>query len=113
MTAVAVLALAPTGASAGPRQFSIIEDDAVFLGLTQRSPDAALAEAKGLGADAVRVVLSWRRAAPASASRFAPPGFDASNPNAGYDWGASDAAVSRARHNGLKVVLDISPSIPY
>lgn len=116
VTALALLALAmaPAQGSANTRQFSIIEDDAVFLGLSQRNPDAAMAQAKGLGADAVRVVLSWRRAAPNSASRFAPPGFDASDPNyPGYDWRSSDTAVALARRHGLKVVLDISPSIPY
>ncbi len=107
------LALAAGAAQASTRQFSIIEDDAVFLGLTGRSPDAALAESKGLGADAVRVVVSWRRAAPYSANRTLPAGIDASDPRAGYDWSGPDAAVSRARAHGLKVILDLSPSIPY
>ena len=53
-TAMAVLALAPAAASAGSRQFSIIEDDAVFLGLTPRSGKVALRESRQLGADAVR-----------------------------------------------------------
>ena len=53
---------APAPAVASSTQMSVFEDGAVFLGLTVRDPDAALREAKALGADAVRVYISWRRA---------------------------------------------------
>ena len=113
-TAMAVLALAPAAASAGSRQFSIIEDDAVFLGLTPRSGKVALRESRQLGADAVRVVLSWRRASPGSAQRTIPAGFDPANHRSrGYDWKRYDDLVNGARRQGLKVILDPSPSIPY
>jgi hypothetical protein len=112
--ALGAIAVVPAGAGASPRQTSIIEDDAVFLGLTARDPGEALGEARGLGADAVRVVLSWRRAAPISVSRIPPVGFDASNPDSqGYNWGPYDTLMARAREHGLKVILDISPAIPY
>jgi Cellulase (glycosyl hydrolase family 5) len=114
IVALAVLALLPATAGANSRQFSIFEDDAVFLGLTDRNTDTALGDAKGLGADAVRVVISWRRASPASTERTVPPGFDPSNPaSPGYNWAPYDVIVSRARRHGLKVILDLSPSIPY
>jgi hypothetical protein len=104
----------PAGASADSRQFSIIEDDAVFLGLTPRDPDAALAESKALGADAVRVVLSWRRVSPNYAQPDKPTGFDVADPDSdGYDWSGYDRLVGSARRHGLKVILDLSPQLPY
>jgi hypothetical protein len=112
--ALAGLAAAPAGAGADSKQFSIIEDDAVFLGLTDRNPDAALAESKSLGADAVRVVLSWRRVSPNYAQPDKPPGFDVANPNsAGYNWSGYDRLVASARAHGLRVILDLSPQLPY
>jgi hypothetical protein len=111
---LAGLAAIPAGAEASSKQFSIIEDDAVFLGLTDRDPDTALAQSKSLGADAVRVVLSWRRVSPNYAQPDKPPGFDVANPNStGYDWSSYDRLVNSARAHGLKVILDLSPQLPY
>lgn len=111
---VVALALAPAGAGASTRQFSIIEDDAVFLGLTPVDPVLALRTARLLGGDAVRVVVSWRRASPGSAQRTIPAGFDPANHrSAGYDWNRYDKVVAGARRQGLKVILDLAPSIPY
>jgi hypothetical protein len=108
------LAAAPAGAGASSKQFSIIEDDAVFLGLTGRNADSALAESKSLGADAVRVVLSWRRVSPNYAQPDKPEGFDVANPDSeGYDWSGYDRLVADARSHGLKVILDLSPQLPY
>ena len=55
---------------------TVIEDSAVFLGLTDRNPDTALREARALGADAVRMYVSWRRASPSPAQYSVPAGFD-------------------------------------
>ena len=49
----------------------------MFLGLTERNPDAALREARALGADAVRMYVSWRRAvAEPGPVRACRPDFD-------------------------------------
>ena len=56
--------LLPSGALGSQRQFSIMQDDANFLGLTDRDPEAALAEAKYLGVDMVRAFVTWSFAAP-------------------------------------------------
>jgi hypothetical protein len=109
-----LLALAlPGAASASPRQFSIMQDDGVFLGLSEQDPVAALAEAKALGADMVRTFVVWRRVAPAPTADAPPADVDMGDPNApGYDWGTYDRFVDRARALGLKVFLTLSPGIP-
>ncbi len=112
--AVALVSMLPSPASASSKQLSVVEDDAVFPGLTNRDPDAALARAKALGADAVRVVVLWRGASPADQSRTIPPGFDPANANSpGYKWAQYDTLIDRARHHGLKVILNLAPGIPY
>jgi len=112
--AVAALAVAPAGAGASTRQFSIIEDDAVFLGLGPFDARQGLRTARSLGGDAVRVVVSWRRVSPANTQRTIPAGFDPANHRSpGYDWKRYDDVVAAARSEGLKVILDLSPSIPY
>ena len=111
---VLVLALALPGvAQASSRQLSILQDDAVLLGLTGHDPDAAMAEAKALGADMVRTFVVWRRVSPAPTAKTPPEGFDLGDPNApGYDWSIYDRFVERARRHGLKVFLTLSPGIP-
>jgi hypothetical protein len=112
--ALVALALLPSAAAASPSQMSIIQDDATFVYGSGRDPDVAVAEAKLLGADAIRVFVSWHSVAPAQDSRRRPAGFDAGDPDAsGYQWGMYDALVERARRNGLKLVFALSPSIPY
>jgi hypothetical protein len=118
ITMAALLALlAPAAAHASTRQMSIIQDDAVFLGLTPKVQEFSLAESKGLGADAVHIVMSWRRASPGALQREIPAGFNPSNPRSqgggGYNWAPYDFAIASAKRQGLKVILDLSPSIPY
>ena len=111
---VALALLLPSPAAASSTQMSIIQDDATFVYGSGRDPDAAVAEAKLLGADAIRVFISWHSVAPGQDSRRRPAGFDADDPNSdGYRWGMYDALVDRVRRNGLKLVVALSPSIPY
>ena len=112
--ALAALVLLPSVAAASPGQMSIIQDDATFVHGSGRDPDAAVAEAKRLGADAIRVFVSWHSVAPGQASRRRPAGFDAGDPDSrGYQWGMYDALVDRARRHGIRLMLALSPSIPY
>ena len=110
-----LLALAvPGSASASSRQLTILQDDGVFLGHTRHDPNAAMAEAKSLGVDMVRVFLSWYEVSPARTSRRRPEGFDVGDPDSpGYNWSLYDAFVDRARANGIKVLLTLSPAIPF
>ena len=110
--ALACLSL-PAAAGASPRQLSILQDDAVLLGLTHHDPDGAMAETKALGVDMVRAFVSWRRVSPRPEERSVPEGFNVGDPQSGgYDWRIYDGFVERARRHGLRVFLTLSPAIP-
>jgi len=115
IAAVALLVAVPVGAEASSKQISIFEDSSVFFGQhPDKDLDAALAQAKALGADAVRASMTWSRTSPAGKKRVKPAGFDVANPNSpGYDWSLYDRFVDRARKHGLKVFLSLSGEIPY
>ena len=73
-------------AAASPRPLTIMQDDAVFLGLSRHDPEQAMADARALGVDLVRVFVTWGRVAPQPTSRERPASFDAANPGSpGYD----------------------------
>jgi len=113
LTLAGALAL-PSPASASSTQISIFEDSAVFLGLTERDPDAALGEARALGADAIRMYVSWRRASFSPAQYTVPRTFDPADAyDPLYNWGPYDQLVRRARAHGLKVIVSIGPAMPY
>jgi len=109
-----LLALAlPAAAGASSGQISTMQDDGVFLGNTDKDPVAALAEAKALGVDMVRMLVVWRRVSPTPTSDTPPANFDAGDPDApGYNWAIYDRFVNRARAAGLKVYLTLGPDIP-
>ncbi len=114
LTLLAALLLLPSAASASSTQMSIIQDDATFVHGSGRDIEAAVAEAKLIGADAIRVFISWHSVAPTPDSRHQPAGFDAGDPDSpGYQWGMYDALVDRARRNGLKLLMVLSPAIPF
>lgn len=114
---LALLALAvalPASAGAASRQFSIIQDDGAFLGKDGRDPERAMAEAKLLGVDVVRVFVNWYAVSPGAKSRKRPEGFDVGDPSSpGYDWSAYDGLVDRARRYGIKLLMTLAPAIPY
>ncbi len=113
LAALAACLLLPAAASAAPNQISIIQDDATFV-YGKHDPDAAVAEAKLLGADAIRVFLSWHAVSPGQDSRTRPAGFDPGDADdPGYRWQLFDALVERAKRNGLKLYIVLSPAIPY
>jgi hypothetical protein len=117
LLALAVLAALclPGAASASSTQITLIQDDGVFLGHTaNRDPEAAVAEAKALGVDMIRVFVSWHSVSPNQNVRTRPAGFDVGDPDsAGYQWGMYDALVDRARRHGIKLMLTLSPSMPW
>ena len=113
--ALIALAAAPAAASAGAKQFSIFEDDAVLLGLTDKDPDKAMAEVKYLGADVVRAFVVWSRVSPQKKSRTVPGRLRPRRPQRRpATTGPSTTASWRcARKHGLKVMLTLSGEIPY
>ena len=107
--ALAVGALAHTAQAAGPEVG--VSDDRILLTGGAKA-DQMVAEWKREGVDVVRIFALWRRYAPGANSRKMPAGFDASNPNSGYDWFALDQAVQRVHAAGMKIMLTISGPAP-
>ena len=115
VAALAAFALVPAGASAGSKQFSIFEDDAVLLGLTDKDPDKAMAEVKYLGGDVVRVFVVWSTRLAGEDEPHGPRRASTrrTTNSPGYDWSLYDEFVQRAQRNGLKVMLTLSGEIPF
>ena len=112
--ALVLMAVGCAPAAASSRQLTIMQDDAVFLGLSSHDPERAMADARSLGVDVVRVFVQWSRVAPQPTSRERPAGFDPANPDSpGYDWSSYDALVERARRHGLKLYFSLAPPLPY
>ena len=109
-----LLAVICAPAAASPRQLTIMQDDAVFLGFSPHDPDKAMADARALGVDVVRVFVTWSQVSPQPAARERPAGFDVANPDSpGYDWSRYDALVHRARRYGMKLYFTLAPPLPY
>ena len=106
-----LLAVLPASASASPRQWMTFEAPRELL--EEESRDATLDEIKSLGVDRVRVLVYWRRFAPAPDSRRKPR-FDARNPDA-YphdNWGAIDRLLDSADARGMQVQLTPTGPVP-
>jgi hypothetical protein len=108
-TALALLVPA-VAANANSSQFTTIEAPTELVS-PNGSPDAALDEIQSLGADGIRIQLSWRDLAPSPTSRTK-PSFNATDPNAYSGWERFDAAIDGARERGLKVQLTITGAAP-
>jgi hypothetical protein len=57
---LALLAALPTWASARSTQLSIIQDDAKVIASGDQTRNATLDEMRGLGADVIKISISWR-----------------------------------------------------
>src|SRR5215210_2949618 len=97
--------LAPAGAAASSRQTSVMQDDARILHGTPQTREETLSEMDALGADVVKVQLTWREVAPASRP------VDPANPGS-YSWGLVDAAVAGIRARGMRPYLTIGGRAP-
>ncbi len=109
---LAALAALPTAGQASYRQFSILQDDAVFRGY-HGDPNPWAREIRGLGVEMVRLNLLWKDVAPAATSTRKPSGHVIGNPASGYHWSVYDRAISAARRNGLQVLLTVTGPVPY
>lgn len=64
-----------------------------------------------MGADMIRLNVTWAAFAPDSNSRTRPSNFNASSPGS-YDWSSLDTVVNAARQQGLGVDLLVSGGAP-
>ena len=92
--------IAVPAAEASTRQVTILQDD-VHL---RHDTAATLDEFSALGADVVKIGLSWDEVAPDG--RRKPSGFDASNP-AGYQWGNYPQVIEAISARGMRPFVNI------
>jgi hypothetical protein len=108
LIAVAVLAALPTYASARKDQLSIIQDDARVVTTDDSTRNATLDEMKSLGADVLKITVSWRSLA--NGGRPSNPEDPGAYPAA--RWRPYDAAVQGAAARGMGVFLNIGGPAP-
>jgi len=88
---------------------TILQDDGLFLFRPAAEIQAAVARAKALGIDTIRITAGWSSLTRAVDQPSKPAGFDARDPGS-YEqsrWRALDAAVRAIRAGGLRVLMDI------
>jgi hypothetical protein len=103
-------ALAPA-ARASKTEWSIFEEQRYLTNADGPTRDATLDEIRGLGADTLRVLLSWDDVAPASTSTIR-PSFDATDPSAYPGFANYDDLVQRATAKGLRVMITLGGPVP-
>ena len=109
MTGLALL-VPVTAASASSSQYTTVEAPSELL---NGNPGPALDEIEGLGAEAIRLLVTWRSVAPDPDARTM-PSFNATDP-AAYpeaNWGVYDTAITSARARGIRVHLTITGPAP-
>src|SRR3954451_7567476 len=104
---LAAIAALPTFASARKTQLSVIQDDAKVIASGDGTRNATLDEMRGLGADVVKISISWRDLAGDKPS-------NAEDPNAypAAKWAPYDAAIQGAIQRGLGVFVNIAGPAP-
>lgn len=88
---------------------TILQDDGLFLFRPAAEVEAAVAKAKALGIDTIRITAGWSSLTRGADQPAKPEGFDARDPGA-YEqsrWRALDAAIRAIRAGGLKPLVDI------
>src|SRR6476620_4980765 len=104
----ALFAALPTYASARKTQLSVIQDDARVIASGDNTRNATLDEMRGLGADVVKISISWRDLAGAGK----PSNPDDPNAYPAAKWAPYDAAVQGAAARGLGVFLNVNGPAP-
>ncbi|MEA2483166.1 MAG: hypothetical protein QOC55_1113 [Thermoleophilaceae bacterium] len=113
LTALLVALCATPAFAAHGAELSMMDDQAL-LGRSQAKVDSTLARMQALGVDRLRVSAFWSDIAPAAKSTARPAGFKPADPyDPAYDWSDLDRVVSSAAAHGIKVLVSISPPIPY
>ncbi len=88
---------------------TILQDDGLFLFRPVAEIEAAVAKAKALGIDTIRVTAGWSSLTRAADQPTKPAGFDARDPGS-YEqsrWAALDRAIRAIRGGGLRALVDI------
>ena len=113
--AAAVLAALPAAsAQASTSQQSIIQDEHQMLELGPAVQARALDDAANLGADIIRVNVTWSRFAPAPKSKKKPKHFNGAQPGAypQKKFAMLDSLIAGAQQRGLQVLLTPTGPLP-
>jgi hypothetical protein len=105
---LAAIAALPTFASARSTQFSVIQDDAKVIASGDQTRAATLDEMRGLGADVLKISISWRDLA----NGGKPSNPDDPNAYPSDKWAPYDSAVQGAIARGLGVFLNVNGPAP-
>src|SRR4051812_50085672 len=105
---LAALAALPTYASARKTQLSVIQDDAKVIASGNDVRTATLDEMRGLGADVIKISISWRDLA----NGGKPSNPDDPNAYPAARWAPYDGAVQGAIQRGLGVFLNVDGPAP-
>src|SRR6476659_2726399 len=105
---LALFAALPTYASARKTQLSVIQDDAKVVASGDATRNATLDEMRGLGADVVKITISWRELA----NGGKPSNPEDPNAYPAGKWAPYDAAVQGAVQRGLGVFMDVTGPAP-
>src|SRR3954454_9650032 len=104
---LAAIAALPTYASARKTQLSVIQDDARVIASGDGTRNATLDEMRGLGADVLKISISWRDLAGDKPSNGEDP-----NAYPAHKWAPYDAAIQGAIQRGLGVFLNVGGPAP-
>ena len=107
--ALIALTLVPTAAGASPRQIALFQDERLLVE-HGASRAATLDELRSLGADMIKVQLSWAAVAPRG--RHKPQGFDGADPAQYPGWERYDAVLHDAKARGFQVMFALAPPAP-
>ena len=98
-------------AHASKTQWSMFEEQRYLTNADPATREATLDEIHGLGADTLRILLSWNSVAPSPGSSTR-PAFDANDPAAYPGFANYDDLVQRATAKGFRVVLTLAGPMP-
>jgi hypothetical protein len=105
---LAAIAALPTYASARSTQLSVIQDDAKVIASGDQTRAATLDEMRGLGADVIKISISWRDLAGGGK----PSNPDDPNAYPAAKWAPYDSSVQGAVARGLGVFLNVNGPAP-
>ena len=110
VVALVLFALPAGRAAASTRQISMIEDETQLFA----DPPYALARARLLGAEVMRVSVHWNSISPAPNARKMPRHFNPADPAAypARNWGLWDAVVVYAKQAGISLDFDLMGGAP-
>jgi len=109
--AIALVVSLPGVASASRSQWSMVEDHGYLVRSGPAVRDATLAEAKALGADALRIEVKWNEVAPDPGAN-SQPSFDDTDPAAYPGFEPYDDLVRKATAQGFRILITLAPDAP-